>query len=801
MEPFICIHGHFYQPPRENPWLEDIELQDSAYPFHDWNERIAVECYAPNGVARILDGEGRIGRIVNNYGQISFNVGPTLLSWLEKHRPDAYLAILDADRTSRQRFTGHGSAIAQGYNHMIMPLANSRDKATQVAWGLGDFRRRFGREPEGMWLPETAVDLETLEILAGEGIAYTILAPHQAARIRPLGEKRWQDVSGGKVDPRIPYRCPLPSGKSIDLFFYDGPLAQDIAFGGLLSDGENFLQRLVGNPSGDSRPELVHVATDGETYGHHHRFGEMALAYCLDQIERRKLARITNYGEFLATYPPAFEVQIAENTSWSCAHGVERWRSDCGCHIGGKPGWTQAWRAPLRAALDWLRDELVLLFEKEAGSLFADPWKARDAYIEVLLDRSPETVRAFFQAQAGRALNPEEEVRALRLLELQRQAMLMYTSCGWFFDEVSGIETTQILAYAGRAVQLAEEACGVHLEDGFVQRLSEVPSNDPRKGDGGRIYRDLVGAIRLDLPRVAAHHAIVAGFGGTETEGREVYCYSATNCEQQDFPGGRMKLTVGRTCIRSAITWNEEDFSFAVLNLGGHNVNAGVRRFAGGQAFAALSSSLSAAFGRSDIPGVIRLMDQHFGSSSYSLWHLFRDEQRRVLRQVMAQPLEQVAAAFETIYADNFTLLRFLRGIGMPIPAALQVPAEQVLTGRLRDLLENGPLHPRRLYALAEEVEKLGLTLDDPMLPLAAGRQLLHQMEKLSRTPRNMALLLTIIETLEVLQAFPLEVDLWKAQNLYWETHHALIPLPGGENGEWQESFLRLGDLLQVRVS
>jgi alpha-amylase/alpha-mannosidase (GH57 family) len=270
MNKSICIHGHFYQPPRENPWLEAIELQDSAFPYHDWNERVAAECYAPNAYVRFVDGQGRIERIVSNYSRISFNFGPTLLAWTQEKAPHLHQAVVAADQESRRRFSGHGSALAQGYNHIILPLANRRDKFTQVRWGQRDFEARFGRAPEGMWLPETAVDNESLDVLAELGLKFTLLAPHQASRVRPLGGGDWCGVSGGRVDPSMPYLVKLPSGRSIAVFFYDGPIARGVAFEGMLSNGENFARRLM-QAFDDSRghAQLVNIATDGETYGHH----------------------------------------------------------------------------------------------------------------------------------------------------------------------------------------------------------------------------------------------------------------------------------------------------------------------------------------------------------------------------------------------------------------------------------------------------------------------------------------------------------------------------------------------------
>ena len=486
---YICIHGHFYQPPRENPWLGEVEPEDSARPFHDWNERITTECYAPNAAARILGPDEDVACTVNNYSKMSFNFGPTLLAWMERHRPEVYGSILEADRMSLERFSGHGSAMAQVYNHVIMPLASRRDKVTQVRWGIQDFLHRFGRRPEGMWLPETAVDLESLEILAEHGIAFTILAPHQAGRARRIGCVDWQDGKSGGLDLTMPYLCNLPSGRSIHLFFYDGAVAHDISFGDLLKDGARFLERLMGAfPKGRDGAGLVHVASDGENYGHHRRFGEMALAFCLHHIEEGERARMTNYGEYIEKHPASHEVEIMENTSWSCAHGVERWRSDCGCSSGAQPGLHQRWRAPLREAVDRLGERLGTLYEREMGLLAPDPWRARDASIDLVLDRSAPGGELFFAEHARPGLSREEKDRALVLLEMQRQGMFTFTSCGWFFDDVSGIEPVQVMRHAARAMQLAAEVSGEELEREFMAALERAPSNTAEAENGARVY-------------------------------------------------------------------------------------------------------------------------------------------------------------------------------------------------------------------------------------------------------------------------------------------------------------------------
>lgn len=464
MQRYLCIHGHFYQPPRENAWLEKIEVQPSAFPYHDWNERITRECYYPNAFSRVLNDEGKIIDIVNNYARMSFNFGPTLLSWMEQHAPQTYAAIIASDKLSQSFYGGHGSAMAQVYNHMIMPLANKRDKETQILWGIKDFEKRFGRKPEGMWLGEAAVDSETLELLEKHGVKFTLLAPNQAARYRKIGDKEWTEG----IDSNRHYYCKLPNGNKIALFFYDGERSQNVAFKGVLQNGKSFAHDLLEGYRGDYENEFVHIATDGESYGHHHANGDMALAYCLRYIEKNKLTTLTNYGQYLSLFEPAYEVEVHENSSWSCAHGVERWRSNCGCHTGGGPNWNQKWREPLRKGLDQIRDRMVSIYELGLKSYCKDPWQMRDDYIEVILNRSKQQVNQFLKKHTEKELSSADRTHVMRLLEMQRNAMLMYTSCGWFFNDISGIEAIQVLQYACRAIQLAESESSEILEEEFL---------------------------------------------------------------------------------------------------------------------------------------------------------------------------------------------------------------------------------------------------------------------------------------------------------------------------------------------
>ncbi len=524
---YLIIHGHFYQPPRENPWMLAIEPQESAAPYDDWNIRINRECYAPNAFSRLLDGEGRIKRLVNNYQYLSFNFGPTLLSWLASNDPDAYARLLSADRTAAARMGGHGPALAQVYNHIIMPLANDRDKITEVRWGIADFKARFGREPEGMWLAETAVDLKTLEILSREGIKFTVLSQTQAEKTRPLpakaakktrskksGETPWLDVSGGRIDPREPYRVFWGRGAKdyIDVFFYDGPVSRAIAFENLLFDGPTFLRRIeeaFGEPAADGGPRLVNLATDGESYGHHFAHGDMALAWLFNHLKENSGIIISNYGHYLSLFPPRKEAVIYENSSWSCAHGVERWRSDCGCNTGGGGGrWNQKWRTPLRNGLRRLGDHLAEIFESEAGRFLKNPWEARDDYVKILLaDYGDEAKADFLRKHAPPDFDPKNSADLWRLMESQLMSLYMFTSCGWFFDDISGLEPVRNLTYALRAIELAQNFTRADLAEGFLKYLAQITPNAPEFAGGLDIWRRLVLPNSLNGRSLAAHWA------------------------------------------------------------------------------------------------------------------------------------------------------------------------------------------------------------------------------------------------------------------------------------------------------
>jgi alpha-amylase/alpha-mannosidase (GH57 family) len=792
----IAVHGHFYQPPRENPWLEAVETQDSAHPYHDWNERITFECYAPNASARILDDHDRILRIVNNYATMSFNFGPTLLSWLEVRAPETYAAIIDADRASRARFSGHGSAIAQAYNHIIMPLANARDRRTQVCWGLRDFEHRFGRKPEGMWLPETAVDTDTLEVLAAAGIRFTILEPGQARRWRSFDDTDWREDG---IDPTQAYRCTLPSGRKIAIFFYDGPISRAVAFENLLARGEYLANRLAGAfDHYRAHDQLVNIATDGETYGHHHRFGDMALAYALHYIEEHELAELTNYGEFLEKHPPVHDVEIRESTAWSCAHGVERWRSDCGCSTGGQAGWNQRWRTPLREALDWLRDETAALFERYASDLIEHPWRARDDYIEVVLDRSDESLQRFL----GHHAHPDARANdVLNLLEMQRNAMLMYTSCGWFFNDVSGIETVQVLHYAARVIQLAEKISGRNLEPDFMERLAPAMSNLPDRGTARDIYERDVLPTRLDLARVASHYAVASLFDHFDDDA-DVYCYRVLRHDFDVFRAGRARMAVASITVISNITRETQSYSFAVLHLGETELTGGVRTSHEAADYEKVKRELAEAFQPGGIPATIRLLDQHFSELSVSVRSLFRDEQRRILHLICNATLEEAESAFRSLHERYDPLMRFHTRLGIPLPKVLQIAAEFDLNMQLRRLLEADAILLPEVEARLREAEDERVGLDD-MTILALRNAIERAAARFAEDPVDVERLEAYESIIALVRAMEIRVSLRRPQTQYYRMASTVRPAiaastANGQTKRWLALFDALGEQLSI---
>lgn len=765
---YVCIHGHFYQPPRENPWIDAVEAQDSAAPYHDWNARITAECYWPNAAARLLGHGNRITAIVNNYASISFNFGPTLCSWLARHEPRLLQQIIEADRASRALHHEHGNAMAQAYGHAILPLCDARDKGTQVAWGVRDFIHRFGRSPEGMWLPETAVDLATLEALADQGLAFTILAPHQAKRVRLIGQTTWRGVTTEQLDTTHPYLCRLPSGKTIALFFYHGSLARGVAFEGLLGSGDRFVEQIVKTfQTETTEPQLVHLATDGESYGHHHRFGEMALAFAAHELEQRGLAKLTNYGEFLSLHPPRWEVEIAENTSWSCAHGIERWRADCGCRIGGLALWTQAWRAPLRAALEWAKGEIDKLFEQRGARLFSDPWAARNAYLDVLLDQSPERLDEFCAEQSRKWLSPSQKVEMRKLLEMQRYRLLMFTSCGWFFDEISGIEAGQILLYAARAVELAGEL-GAPLEAKLIEQLRQAPSNLAEWKDGGRVYEEKVQPARVDSARIAANYAICGILEHTQQcLVPTAFALNQTDYEMDTY--GATALGVGRMEVSSRLTGEANDYVFAVLKLTNHDIHCVVSEPLAGGRFTEVREELMRTFARHSLSEVVRALDRSFGERYYTAKEMLLDDRRRVLAGVSETVLSRLEESYQRLYQENRRLMEYLRELDVPLPHGFSLAAgflaSRALVRAATILLENEE-DGEALLSVVEEARKWKAPLETKSV---------EEMLRLAVEERIGALVIdplavkipSVLHVLDLAERIGLQFNLWKAQTLF----------------------------------
>jgi alpha-amylase/alpha-mannosidase (GH57 family) len=717
----LVIHGHFYQPPRENPWTGEIERQESAAPFCDWNARIAAECYAPNARSRVLDAKGRIQDIVNNYERISFNVGPTLLSWMAEKTPDVTEAMLSADRASRARL-GHGNAIAQAYNHMILPLATPRDRQTQIRWGVREFHHRFACNPEAMWLPETAVDASTLDSLVRAGMRYVILSPAQAARWRPMGESRWITPAEAELDSRRPYRWFLKDGQGrargdlgIDVCFYHAPLSRGISFQHYLRDAETLAGRIADAAAGFSDP-LVLIATDGESFGHHEKFGDMCLATLFAREGPQRGFSATNLATYLASHRPAWEVELFPQSAWSCSHGVDRWRDDCGCSTGGGPGWTQRWRRPLREGLDRLRDALGEIFTEEEGLLFTDVWAARDDYIDLLLDPGETAREAFFTRHARRPLSGEERARALRLLEMQHQAMLMYTSCGWFFSDVSGIETVQNLRYAARAIELAEPFAPLDLEAVLLGQLERAQSNVPAWKDGRHIWERQVRPARVCTEDAVAR-LLLEGVLGREVTGQTRYRWRLTP-DPIVREGG---LVLAGVRAVSQVTGESLRFAGACRRDGPFDVLAGIAPWPATDDWAGFLEETQAALrpGGSDLTA----WTGRHAARLIRLRQFLPDERRAILEEMLGETRGRLERGCELLCAEALPAAEAMVDVGMGLPAWLGTMLEATWSRQLAQTLEklDGVTEPAR-YAVAmglvAQARHLRLALD--LAPAAA---------------------------------------------------------------------------------
>ena len=765
----LVVHGHFYQPPRENPWTGEVERQPSADPFHDWNERVFRECYRPNAYARVLDGAGRVLSVVNNYVHISFNFGPTLLSWLEREHTITYGRIIEADRISRHRHNGHGNAIAQVYNHCIMPLCNKRDRRTQVRWGVRDFQSRFGRAPEGIWLAETAANHAVLDLLIEEGLRFTILSPYQALRFRTLGASEWEEAHGGRIDPTRAYRYFHRDGsqRNLDIFFYDGPLSKSIAFEGALASSQAFVNNLRG---GRGNGPLINVATDGESYGHHFHFGDRTLAHAMIVEAEQQGLWVTNYGDFLDHHPPEHEVEIDHGpddlgSSWSCAHGVGRWYRDCGCSTGAREGWNQAWRTPLRHALDFLRDETTALFEAVGGELFKDPWDARDDYISVLLEE--ETAEAFFDRHARRNTGADERIKGLTLLEMQQQAMLMYTSCGWFFADVSGLETQQCLQYAGRAMDSMKELGHCALFTPFIERLSEAKSNIPTMGNGADVYRRFVDGARVSPRRVTAHLAISGLVDDVPREGQLArYHYQIEHMREESY--GHLGLVTARVLMEDVATGRPHSESVAALHLGGVDFYCVVKSGFDLEAFLQAEAKLWEGLRTASLPTLLRLVAEDFGAKEYGLEQILPGGAERISTQIMGDLLRRFSEQYAYLYEDNRRTLEMLQSAGLALPKELTAAAEFTLGRRFEQaILEQNesrdPSAYRRAIEIAEQAFARGYRLDQRLASRTFESMITHAVHTAVARP-SPETLRTAGELIALAERLRLDINLERAQ-------------------------------------
>jgi alpha-amylase/alpha-mannosidase (GH57 family) len=788
---YVVIHGHFYQPPRENPWIEQVEMEPGAAPYHDWNARITAECYRPNGVARVYDGQGRILDIVNNYRHLSFNFGPTLMSWLQEQAPDTYAAILAADAQSLAAL-GHGNAIAQAYNHAILPLANPRDRETQVVWGLKDFAQRFGRPAEAMWLPETAVNYPTLATLVEHGMKFVLLSPYQAKRVRPLAGGEWTPAANN-LDSTQAYRCFLPDGggdrrsrRFIDVFFYNGEAAADISFGDLLMDSHRLAARLVeGFSPARQRPQLLHVATDGENYGHHKKFGELALAHALTQVLPQQGFQLTNYAAFLKLAPPKMEVEIAlgpqgEGSSWSCPHGVGRWKENCGCETGGQPAWNQRWRAPLRESFDFLNEKLAAIFEIQGQKYFHDPWQARNAYVDVIFDRSNGVLEEFFAAQGKPNLKAEDRVVAIKLLEMERHALLMYTSCGWFFADISGLESLQVIKYAARALQLGQHFTPDALEAPFLKNLERAVSNIPKEGNGLTIYQKRVKPAVVDYPKVANQWVISWLKDRDRQCPHHIYHYRVEASDLVDKTQGSLLFAAGGLRLTSGITLESRLLSFFTVYLGSYLYRTQVHPHPSAQEFLTLLEEFERVLQETP-EDLIPLMVRRLGETYYSIHDVFQEEKLQVFQDLLRHNQEEAVELIAHSFEDTRALLKSMAVEGLPLPRLYRAMGEITLNRRLVDLLRRLEPDPTSLaaseeiMAVIQDARLLGLKLETQEGARILGRILHRHLLDLSEAFR-METVTRLNDFLSFVSRMPLTLELTEAQNFLFTLMQERFP-------------------------
>jgi alpha-amylase/alpha-mannosidase (GH57 family) len=746
---------------------------------------------------------------------MSFNFGPTLLSWLEEYAPLTYERIIKADIESLTNHNGHGNALAQVYNHIIMPLANYHDKDTQVKWGIRDFEYRFGRKPEGMWLAETAVDDETLKVLVDNGIKFTVLSPYQALKMKKSTAKEWQDVSWGNIDPARSYKYTLKCDptKSIDLFFYDGAISRSVAFDELLTDGNKFIKRLKEGVSEDrDYPQLINIATDGESYGHHTKFGDMALSYVLKIKAEDEGFKITNYAEYLDKYRSDYDVDIKQASSWSCFHGVGRWKEDCGCSTGGHPGWNQKWREHLRNALDYLRDRLAEVFEQEGPNYFnKDVWDVRNAYIDVILDRTHSKIKAFQKEHFKSDLTEEEKVKGMELLEMQRQSLLMFTSCGWFFSEISGIETVQIMKYAARALQLVSGFTSENYEEKFLSVLSRAKSNIEEFGTGKDIYERFVKPSVVTSKQIACLWAVSSLYQEFEDE-EDVYCYNVKRNDYKRVSKGNSNFIVGNIEIRSRVTLQKSNLVFALMQYAGGDFHCAIKEFSNNHEYQDLKVSLIKTFMVSPMTEIIRALDEKFGKEYFTLKDIFIEERKKILQILLKDTLTKFADTYREMYDLGKGSIYHMQNLGLEIPNEFKISAGYALSKRFNDLLENsdGFVEENIIQQIVDinyEAKKMNIEIDKSQTNNNFSKRIIVNLKRLTKS-FEIQQANAIMELFEIIEKLDLQIDIAEAQNIYYNRiYHRIGDIIGKDSTKTTEKELRfihtllaIGEHLNINV-
>lgn len=681
---YVVIHGHFYQPPRENPWLDYIEQQYTAFPAHDWNERIAWECYNPNGIARINDKDGKVVDLINNYKYMNFNFGPTLLKWYEKRLPEHYKCVTDAAKDVKEQ-TGFSNAIAQAYNHTILPLSDFKDSLTQVLWGLADFKFRFGFNAEALWLPETACNAATLKLLIDQGMKYVILSPTQAKAVRRMGSQNWIDVSDNSIDSRRPYVWldkdekgePLPK-RSIAVFFYDGNLSKSIAFEDVMKDSYSAGRRFLAafNPAAQE-DQIVSVAADGETFGHHRKFADLTLAHLFSHEFPANGIEVTSYAKYLEAHPPQWEAEIKKGddntgTAWSCSHGVNRWRGGCLC--GADDNSHTQWRAPLRSALNEIAQHIDKVYEKEAGKYFTDVWQARNKYIDVMLDNSL-TDRFLKEQTGGKQLEEQERLQLIKLLEMQKYKMFMFTSCGWFFSDISRIEAVQNLKYAAKAVEIAETFGEPGLEQILINRLEFASSNWREFKNGADVYKKLVQPSKFNSKQILAQYAL-SQLVSVSKEKSSLYFYDivATNSYRRmvdayTFAAGTLKL-------KNRYTGEKANCVYCSIISQGAFPRAYISFFNAPEKFAAIKKFFDSVTVDTVWQGLGSEVESIIDKQPYTLHDLIPEVRRDILINIYELKLQELRATNRRLFSEYMPLIEQWHGLDLEVPKDIMSDTE-----------------------------------------------------------------------------------------------------------------------------